>query len=185
MRVMYKLSIKFVFGFKCGAYVVWVVVVMRLLLVLRLRLLANITNKQKIKLRAIIFYPVATKIDMSQAPVRTMLTMLCRSHRNLIGRREKKIQPKIENAIRKSVQKSILLYRLMRTRKKSVFLGNLNERDRERGVASTDAVAGTFSKNATVKRWFPVASFCDLCDCEQNANGHQNHHHRRYGSLCK
>lgn len=92
---MYKLNIKFVFGFKCGAYVVWVGGGDAAAAGAAASPTANITNKQKIKLRAIIFYPVAAKIGMSQAPVRTMLIMLYRSHRNLIGRREKQIQPKM------------------------------------------------------------------------------------------
>lgn len=48
----------------------------------------NITN-EKSKIREIIFYPVATKIDKFQARAHTARIMLCRSHRNLIGDTQK------------------------------------------------------------------------------------------------
>lgn len=48
----------------------------------------NITN-EKSKIREIIFYPVATKIDKFQARAHTARIMLCHSHRNLIGDTEK------------------------------------------------------------------------------------------------
>lgn len=40
----------------------------------------------------------------------------------------------------------------------------------------TNAVAGTFTKNAAIEWWFTIASLCDACDRKQNANGHENHH---------
>lgn len=48
----------------------------------------NITN-EKSKIREIIFYPVATKIDKFQARAHTAPIMLCHSHRNLIGDTQK------------------------------------------------------------------------------------------------
>lgn len=116
---------------------------------------SNITNKQKINIREIIFYPVATKIDKFQAQAHTMLIMLCHSHHNLFGVWEKKNNRKIRN---------FNLKKWFCCRKKKKKEWNLSDRKKE-SVGNTNAVAGTFSKNATVKRWFPVSSFCDLCDC--------------------
>lgn len=99
MRLIYKLNIIFVFGFKF---------VMRMLCgggdtaapttvsTPAVDLPPSNILKQKIKIHEIIFYPVATMIDKFQAQVHITLIMLCHSHHNLIGREEKYARKLIE-----------------------------------------------------------------------------------------
>lgn len=64
------------------------------------------------------------------------------------------------------------------TRKQKLLLSSdWKQRNSEKNQWNepTDAVAGSFSEDAAVERWFPISGFCELCDREQNANGHQNH----------
>lgn len=43
---------------------------------------------------------------------------------------------------------------------------------------TTDAVAGSFAKNATVEWWLPVGGFGNIRDDQQHTNGQNDHGER-------
>lgn len=98
MRLIYKLKVIFVFGFKCGCICCmwwWCCCCCCVGCYCHgggccCGCIASFQHyeQKKFKIRAITFYPVATKIDKFQAPARTVQTMLCHSHRSLMQVRQ-------------------------------------------------------------------------------------------------